>query len=41
MRGANALIVADHLNRFSNGSPSPIRVARDSNTSFGQTLVWP
>ena len=29
MRGANALIAADHLNRFSNGSPSPIRVARD------------
>ena len=29
MRGASALIMADHLNRFSNGSPSPIRVARD------------
>ena len=29
MRGANALIMADHLNRFSNGSLSPIRVARD------------
>ena len=26
MRGASALIMADHLNRFSNGSPSPIRV---------------
>ena len=24
MRGASALIMADHLNRFSNGSPSPI-----------------
>ena len=29
MRGASALIMADYLNRFSNGSPSPIRVARD------------
>ena len=29
MRGASALIMADHLNRFSNGSPSPIRVAQD------------
>ena len=27
MRGASALIIADHLNRFSNGSPSLIRVA--------------
>ena len=41
MRGASAFIAVNHLNRFSNGSPSPIRVARDSNTSFGQTLVWP
>ena len=39
MRGVNALIVTDHLNRFSNNSPSPIRVARDSNTFFGQTLL--
>ena len=29
MRGVSAFIMADHLNRFSNGSPSPIRVARD------------
>ena len=29
MRGVSAFITADHLNRFSNGSPSPIRVARD------------
>ena len=29
MRGVNALIMAGHLNRFSNGSPSLIRVARD------------
>ena len=29
MRGANALITADHLNRFSNGSPSLIRIAQD------------
>ena len=29
MRGASALIMADHLNRFSNGSPSLIRVVRD------------
>ena len=29
MRGVNALIAADHLNRFSNGSLSPIRIARD------------
>ena len=29
MRGASALIMANHLNWFSNGSPSPIRVARD------------
>ena len=27
MRGASALITANHLNQFSNGSPSPIRVA--------------
>ena len=40
MREASALITAD-LNRFSNGSPSLIRVARDSDTFFGQTLVWP
>ena len=26
MRGANAFIMADHLNRFSNSSPSLIRV---------------
>ena len=41
MRGVNALIAANHLNRFSNGSPSLIRVARDSDTFFGQTLLWP
>ena len=41
MRGVNALIAADPLNRFSNGSPSPICVARDSDTFFGQTLLWP
>ena len=29
MGGASALIMADYLNRFSNGSPSLIRVARD------------
>ena len=29
MRGASALIAADHLNRFSNSSPSVIHVARD------------
>ena len=34
MRGANALITANHLNQFSNGSPSLIRVARDFNASF-------
>ena len=41
MRGASALIAANPLNRFSNGSPSLIRVARDSDTFFGQTLLWP
>ena len=41
LKGANALITANHLNRFSNGSPSFIRVARDSNTFFSQTLLWP
>ena len=41
MRGVSALIAADHLNRFSNGFPSLIRVARDSDTFFGQTLLWP
>ena len=35
MRGVNALITADHLNRFSNGSPSLIRVARD------WYVLWP
>ena len=29
MRRASALIMVDHLNRFSNSSPSLIRVARD------------
>ena len=29
MRGASALITADHLNRFSNNSPSVIYMARD------------
>ena len=41
MRGASAFIAADHLNRFSNGSPSVIHIARDSDTFFGQTLLWP
>ena len=41
IRGVNALIAVNHLNRFSNGSPSLIRVTRDSNMSFGQTLLWP
>ena len=41
MREVNALIAADHLNQFSNGSPSPIRLARDFETSFSQTLLWP
>ena len=41
MRGVSALIAADPLNQFPNGSPSPIRVARDSDTFFGQTLLWP
>ena len=41
MRGASALIAADHLSRFSNGSPSVIHVARDSDTLLGQTLLWP
>ena len=41
MRGANAFIAIDYLNRFSNGSPSLICVIRDSDTFFGQTLVWP
>ena len=35
MRGASDLITADHLNRFSNGSPSLIRVARDWH------VLWP
>ena len=35
IRGASAFIMADHLNRFSNGSPSPIRVARD------WYVLWP
>ena len=35
MRGASALIAADHLNRFSNGSPSLILVARDWH------VLWP
>ena len=41
IREASALIAVNHLNRFSNGSPSPIRVARDSDTFFSQTLLWP
>ena len=41
MRGVNTPIAANHLNRFSNDSSSPIRVARDFNTVFGQTLLWP
>ena len=35
MRGASALIAADHLNRFSNGSPSVIHVAQDWH------VFWP
>ena len=35
MRGVSAFITADYLNRFSNGSPSLIRVARDFDTFFG------
>ena len=41
MRGANALIAADNLSQFSYGSPSVIHIARDSDTFFGQTLLWP
>ena len=41
MRGVSALIAVDPLNRFSNGSPSLICVARGSDTSSGQTLLWP
>ena len=29
MRGVNALIAVNHLNRFSNNSPSAIHMARD------------
>ena len=29
MGGVSTIIIANYLNRFSNGSPSPIRVARD------------
>ena len=32
MRGANVFIAANHLNRFSNGFPSLICVARDFDT---------
>ena len=35
IRGVNTLITADYLNRFSNGSPSLIRVARDWH------VLWP
>ena len=35
MRGASALIAADHLNRFSSSSPSVIHVARDWH------VLWP
>ena len=35
MRGVSAFITADYLNRFSNSSPSPIRVARD------WYVLWP
>ena len=41
MREASALIAVNYLNRFYNGSPRLIRVARDSDTFFGQTLLWP
>ena len=39
MREASALITVNHLNRFFNGSPSLIRIARDFNTFFSQTLL--
>ena len=35
MGGANAPIMANYLNQFSNSSPSPIRVARDWH------VLWP
>ena len=35
MGGANALIMVNHFNQFSHGSPSPIRVARDWH------VLWP
>ena len=35
MGGVNAPIMANHLNRFSNGSPSLIRVTRDWH------ILWP
>ena len=38
IRGASALIAADPLNRFSNGSPSLIHVARDSDTVTGRVV---
>ena len=38
MRGVSAFIMVNHLNRFSNSFPSLIRITRDSNISFGQTL---
>ena len=41
MRGASAFIMADHLNRFSNGSPEPYSCSFEIDTSFGQTKVWP
>ena len=41
MRGVNTFITVNYLNRFFNGSLSLIRVVRDFNTFFGQTLLWP
>ena len=35
MGGVSALIMANHLNRFSNGFPSLIRVTRD------WYILWP
>ena len=39
MRRANALIAADYLNRFSNGSPSVIHITGGSDTFFGLALA--
>ena len=41
MRGVNALIAADHLNRFLQWLSKPYSYSFEINTSFGQTKVWP